>query len=294
MCDTDLKRLQTAGKFWKVEGLAQNTSKLMALDPEVLSIAVPTTLQLKTLRELPLNTLKALFLEKPVGRNLEEFHEIEQILRSNNVPTQVNYLRRFSSQFQLLRDQIGRGDFGRASSIIVNYENGILNNGSHAIDLLHFLIGPTTSVDNVTKVRDSRDQSDDPTLSFTLELNFKNHPVRAIFNGHDHRLYSLFEIDLFFENARVSVSEFGETLQYFQAGADAIYPEYRSLKLVREQRNCLSGVFENAVEELFKLATSESPKSICSVADCKRLHLVVAAAFQALHSKRKISIEETN
>jgi hypothetical protein len=53
----------------------------------------------------------------------------------------VNYSRRYAKGLQSLRQQILNNDFGKFQGGTGYYGNGLLNNGSHMINLVEFFIG---------------------------------------------------------------------------------------------------------------------------------------------------------
>ena len=89
----------------------------------------------------------------------------------------MNYIRRFQPGFQVLKErieQILKTD--TVSAIHIKYNRGILNNGGHALDLIHFLFSSLNGF-NISKVQVCNHVydafKDDPTIVATALLNSK-------------------------------------------------------------------------------------------------------------------------
>ncbi|HTX00806.1 MAG TPA: Gfo/Idh/MocA family oxidoreductase [Acidimicrobiales bacterium] len=134
---------------------------------ELVSITAPNFLH----KELALGAIgmgRHIWLEKPAGRNLAETTEIAEAARRAGVMTAVGFNYRWPPAVQRARELVAAGELGEvvhARSIFLNdyaadpnvalswrFQRepsgfGVMGDlMSHAIDLLHFLVGPVSEV----------------------------------------------------------------------------------------------------------------------------------------------------
>jgi len=175
---------------------------------DVASVCVPTAHHgdaLEGLLEMP---LKAVLAEKPLTGDAARSRRIVEAYAEAARPLAVNYLRRFDAEMARLQAEIAAGAWGSLQSASAHYAKGLVNCGSHAIDLLHFLIGPLSPVGVTDTVTDY--QLNDPTVSALLKTE-AGAEVRLV--GCDSRMYFPFELDLVMEKGRISLEDLGGRLR---------------------------------------------------------------------------------
>ncbi|MES2855406.1 MAG: Gfo/Idh/MocA family oxidoreductase [Bdellovibrionota bacterium] len=279
LCDSDPARLATAAKLWNVEHTSTDVARFLDLDLAVISVCVPVAFQLQVLRQIAERPPRALFLEKPVGRNSHEFDAIQKLVDQMDIPVLVNYSRRFSSEIQTLKKDIAAGRWGDPTNVVVNYEKGLLNNGSHALNLLCYFFGNPTMLQAAGVVSDGRENSDDPTAGFKVWFK-ANSDFESHFVAHNSSHFSVFEIDIFFANGRVRLFDFGNSVQIFSVQADPDYPTYRALFLEEAKSNLLTDVFGNAIQELAELTNRSRKQLTSSVGDSAIIHRVIGTLMK--------------
>ncbi len=91
---------------------------LLLADPEVeaVYIASPVFLHLKHIR-LAAESGKAIFCEKPLGRNLEEAREACLLCQQHGVPLMEGYMMNFHAAHHKVREMIMKGAIGRPVSM---------------------------------------------------------------------------------------------------------------------------------------------------------------------------------
>ena len=184
------------------------------MQPDVVSLCSPDychyeqTIELLEHEHCP----KIIFVEKPVCQNEAELTEIISRLRANGaVNLFVNHSRRFDSNHSELAKNIREGTFGQFNFCNVNYYGGWQHNGIHVLDFLHACFAGEIIVDSVNFACRSN-YSDDPTLNLCGRLD----GGKIVFKGHDEEFYQVTEIDLFFSEGRVVISNFGMKIEIFK------------------------------------------------------------------------------
>jgi hypothetical protein len=97
----------------------------------------------------------------------------------------VNYMRRFEPGAASLKKRIESGEFGSIFKGVAWYSKGIMNNGSHFIDLLRFWLGEVTGVDVIRPGRlwNGTDPEPDVCLHFNQPPCISLPARKSIFHG---------------------------------------------------------------------------------------------------------------
>ena len=105
--------------------------------------------------------------EKPVSNSREELDELATIYQNSSTKVIVNYMRRFQPEFAILKEEIlKRCIFEKLNHISIRYQRGFLNNCSHALDLISYIIDKALLITSPKITETVNDHFDkDPTLS---------------------------------------------------------------------------------------------------------------------------------
>ena len=171
---------------------------------DVISICSPTKYHSHDIEvALQLNP-KLIFCEKPITTSLLDTERLVEACKASNVMMAVNHTRRWDPSVSNLHADILTGRRGELRSIIGIYNKGMLNNGSHMLDLLHFLVGPLNIVNVGKPVSDYLPS--DPTIPVGLESE-QGVPIHlACAHAED---YADFELQLIFSLGVLAMEEGG-------------------------------------------------------------------------------------
>jgi len=214
---------------------------------DVASVCVPTVQHGAALRSLLKMPLRAVLAEKPLTGDVGQSRDIVKAYADAGRPLAVNFLRRFDAEIAGLQAEIAAGEWGRLQSASAHYAKGLVNCGSHAIDLLHFLIGPLTAIAVSDVIRDY--QHDDPTLSARLTSD-GGAPVQLI--GCDSRMYFPFEMDLVMEKGRVSLEDLGGRMRRRRVRPHPLFAHQPTLDDGDWTDTELPHALANAVDSLYR------------------------------------------
>lgn len=192
---------------------------------DVVSICSPTPCHAHDLEMALCLKPKLIFCEKPVTTSVAETERLVAECRKANIPLAVNYTRRWSPDISQLQADMQAGKWGQLRSIVGLYNKGILNNGSHMLDLLHLLVGAMEVVKVGQPVYDF--SPDDPTVPVWLE-GHQGVPVHLVC-GHAED-YALFELQLIFSQAVLTMEEGGMFWRERRALNSEIFKNYRTLE----------------------------------------------------------------
>jgi predicted dehydrogenase len=222
--DTDLSRAEAASARWGGRAYMSIEELFKSETIEGVSICLPDQLHYGALMTLAEKPLKFIFLEKPAVRTLQEADEVR--IRYGELSTRVlvNYTRRFLPQIRLVAAAARNGDYGAFLTGTGYYGKGLLHNGSHMVDLLHFLVGEVHEVAKIDQTVDF--YADDPSVSALLSIRGGG---QFYLRHISCQKFELFELDLLFEKKRIRLCELGGLIEEYSVGENSIFKGYCTL-----------------------------------------------------------------
>ena len=215
---------------------------------DVVSIAVPTGLHLPVFNEIIRFSPKAILCEKPIALTVREGLSMKQKAEDYGTLLLVNYMRRFEPGVLELKRVIESGDVGDIYKGTMWYAKGILNNGSHFIDLLIFLFGEVKQIEIIDHGRTELSEAEPD-----LKVKFGN--VIVYFLAGREENYSIAELELFGSLGRIRYASGGQEIQICKTIPNPIFPGYTVLEQIGKQiatdlRRCQMYVLDNLAQAL--------------------------------------------
>lgn len=203
---------RAAAREWGVPHLASSVEELAkAYEPEVVVIATPPELRAGILERLP--SVRAVLVEKPVGRTAEEGRRFLDLCRERGVVVQVALWRRCDDVFRALADGGLRSRVGEAQTAFVVYGNGVRNNGTHMVDFVRMLLGEVRSVQAAPSAPYREGPvEDDVNVAFTLLLESG---TTVAFQPLRFGAYRENGIDVWGDAGRVSILQEGLSIRAY-------------------------------------------------------------------------------
>ena len=199
-------------------------AKASELEFDVISICSPTHAHAHDL-EVSLDIgPRLIFCEKPVTGSAAQTEQIVERCRKAGIPLAVNYTRRWDPAIADLKAGIQARRWGQLRCVVGHYNKGLLNNGSHLLDLLAYLLGPLRVVKAGKPVHDHTPE--DPSLPVWLEAAAEL-PVHVVC-GHAAD-FALFELELVFSDAVITMEEGGLSWRERRPVDSALFQGYRVL-----------------------------------------------------------------
>lgn len=283
VCDPNREALEKCQTRWNAPVAFTSVENLLATSkPDILSICVPDREHAPVARlVLEAPSTRCVILEKPLADTLSDALEIVEIADRRSIPLLVNYTRRYCESHRQLRDFMQRGGLGRLISVSGMYTKGIFHNGTHWIDLLHFL-GEEIRIIHASDVVDFYD--DDPTLSFTFQTRSG---VSGVLQGFPKNICTVFEAEFCGELGRVRILDSGSEFEWWHITESPYYTGHRVLQRTSGIAGGLSNAILHLVEDAI-LCTETNSKPICSGRDAIKALDVANAAKQSFEKKREI------
>lgn len=224
--DPDRATREAFAARWQVRDAAESVEALAAISTsfDVISICSPNARHAEHLQTAIELAPRLIFCEKPVTSTAAATAALVEKCQAAGVLLAVNYTRRWAPDIVALADELARGEWGAVRSAVGTYTKGVLHNGGHLIDLLHFLLGPMALTAAGAATFDHWD--DDPSVPALL-VTQTGIPVHLAVG--DARDYALFELALVTERGEIAMRDGGLGWTVREAGASAAFAGYRTL-----------------------------------------------------------------
>ena len=217
-------------------------------DIQIVSICAPTLFHLSIVKEVAdYSSIRALFIEKPVGNSLEESTEIQKICDANNIILASNYMRRWDHKYQYIKEVIESRRLGNLQTIVAYGATSLLTSASHLVDLMLFFGGKTKWVigelqeDYVRKVNDIQDHGGVAFIGF---INGGHGFLKATSKNDEN---FMLELDILFEDGRVTIGESWDdndqsilNIMKFQPRSSDPNGLYKTLKTISDKNTLTS------------------------------------------------------
>ena len=260
---------------------------LQAEHPDVVSVCAPTSehekLNLLAIR----HGVRAILCEKPFTDGLEAAQKVLAAADDAGVRLGVNYTRRWDPGHQKVFARFRRETRDDTLCFSGRYCKGILNNGSHMLDLL---VGCLGMPDAVRAEPGFDDEKSDPTPWVFLYYGLR---LRAVMQPFPVEPYSIFEYDITDASGRVRFLDSGFRITTEVPGPS---PWYSNATWIRpsppvegEMESCLLEALRNLRE-----AALTGRAMRCTGADALRVHQLHRAIRCSLQSIERIEISNNN
>lgn len=218
--------------------------------PDVVSICSPTGCHPQDVAETLRMRPKLLFCEKPMAPELAGSESVVSRCRDAGTSLAVNHTRRWDPDMRLLQRRIRDKYWGCLRAVTGIYNKGVLNNGSHMLDLLHMLLGELRIVGTGTPVHDG--PVEDPTIPVWLEGPGGVAIQLAAAHAGD---FAIFEVQFVFERALVAMEDGGLAWREREVTASGQFKGYRVLEEGMRRAGAYPRAMQDAVDNIYRNLT---------------------------------------
>ena len=223
LVDKNSARGRKEARRWKTEFFTDIDLMFKKTKPDAVIIATPDETHADMLVRVLEMRPRLVVCEKPVVTARKDIVRVKRAAARAGVPVIVNFGLRFAPSVEELRRDIARGRFGKVLCANGIYVRGILNNGSHMLDLARFLFGEMKK----SSAHFMRRDVSGGVPSFAGVASFERCPQFSIQNGG--RRYWVFELDLLTEKKRFRITNEGFSLVTQDVVNDPRYKGFRTL-----------------------------------------------------------------
>lgn len=217
---------------------------------DVISICSPTICHTHDMERALLLKPKLIFCEKPFTTSVIDTERLVSDCLKAGILLAVNHTRRWDADVKNLRADMLSKRRGQLRSVLGIYNKGILNNGSHMLDLLHFLLGEMQIIKVGTPVSDYFEN--DRTIPVWLE-SANGVPIHLAC-GHAED-YAIFELQLIFSHGVLTMEEGGMNWRERRAIDSAMFKGYRTLEEIPRRAGAYPRAMLEAVRNIYAAIT---------------------------------------
>jgi predicted dehydrogenase len=218
-------------------------SDLKYLDIDIIAICTPTETHYELINKIISNGIfpKCFFCEKPFTSSLTHAEHTLANLQKNNIGLIIGYQRSFLSNFTDIFSRYKNNEYGNLLTADIKYSKGLLNNGSHALDLLFCLFNDIHLVGFGKSFEDYND------IDLSAEVFFEHKGRSITLTPLNEKSFSIFEVDFIFDKRRFRFTDNCFNLEEYFIQDDANYPGYFSIS----SKGYTKTNMENALDEMW-------------------------------------------
>lgn len=138
LVDTNAEVLAKAAEAYGAQGFADAQEAVAALNPDVVVIATPPESHEALLSTMIACRVPFIVCEKPMTTTVESAQRMVEMTEGRQVL--LNHQRRFFPLYKAARRRIAAGELGDITKVVGHYSKGLLNNGSHLVDMVFYLV----------------------------------------------------------------------------------------------------------------------------------------------------------
>ncbi len=254
--DPDAHRRAIFLRHWGVESGFDSCTQ--AIDSgerwDVVSICSPTASHFYDVMTALQSQPRLIFCEKPLAPTAAEAEAIVKACETAGVLLAVNHTRRWAPDVREFGRQLATGEHGEVRSISARYGKGVLNNGSHLLDLLSFWLGPLELLSAGRAVHDF--WPDDPTVPALLAASSGICISIGCAYAAD---YSLFEVELVTSTAVIAMEDGGLAWRLRLPGPSTQFAGYKTLDAGRRLPGRYLEAMVGAADNIYDGLLNDAP-----------------------------------
>jgi len=165
--------------------------------PELIIVCSSTKSQYAILKKIFKYEPRYIVIEKPVCENSLQLKKIMKIKNKSKIF--VNYIKRYNPVYEYSSNLIKKKTYGKIKSLKVSFSGDNFNIGSHAIDIINFLINE--DIKKINKIKSFTSKNFDINffeLNKKYEIEFKKLKIKNLF---------FLEIEIIFERGKIKILE---------------------------------------------------------------------------------------
>ena len=179
---------------------------------------------------------RVIFVEKPVCDTQERLDMLLAAqMRNSKTSIFVNHSRRFDAMHQKIAGIIGQQRYGSLHYCRIDYYGGWLHNGIHLVDLFDMFFASSLDATRAECACESKSLGDQ-----TLHVEGRLAGADIYIRGHREENFQITDVDLFFEQGRILISDFGQEIECFRRTVNAA----NETVLMRDEELCGVAMFD--------------------------------------------------
>lgn len=193
--DTDIKQLHAVRtRYARIPLFKSGKELIKKTRPDMVIIATPDEHHIQDIELAASYGVRLILCEKPLATNLRDAMRGIRIAKKKGSMLIINHMRRFDPTLIALQQKIKRGIIGDIMLARALYVNGLLNNGTHTVDLLRWYMGDIAWVQGIENRHALFSHKND--YNADAMIGFRS-GARGVIQSLDARQYYLFEQEFY-------------------------------------------------------------------------------------------------
>lgn len=261
------KRLKFKKKYF-LPVFKNANEALKKLSPNIIIISTPTN----THYEIFLSVIKIykpeiIIFEKPLTYNLDNANLILKKCREKKISLFVNYFRISETGIIKIKNLLNKIKKPKSLKINAWYSKGLINNGSHLINLFQFLFGKVQAINVINSAR-----MYDNDIEPDVKIDFKNCSI--ILRAAKEKNFSLFCFDIISPEFRLFYNDFGNLIELQKISYDKKFSGYRTLSKKKIISNS-TDIYQKKVYDQIHKFNIKKNFNLCSGNEALETHKVI-------------------
>lgn len=282
-CDIDKEKTKLFKQKYPNSSDYLDYIKMLANEKlDIVSVCIHQDLQADIVRTAIDKGVKMIFCEKPFCNSAKTAKDLAELCKQKEVSLVVNYWRKYDEAHQEIYKIISTNKIGKIQHVHGKYGNGLMNNGSHLINLMQWYLGP---VKWAIGFQGNIDKKED--LNFEAVLGFeKTIGTLATVSFNNYRLI---ELDLVGEAGRIVIKDEGEDINVYSLKSNEYISNAKQLSRKSKKILSKSGMVKYDALE-FMVDCLDKNKNIIQYNAIETLDVIEAIKTSAAKNSEKILI----
>jgi len=265
-CDIRKDRCKLFAERWGCDRVLTDVDEMLEkTGPEIVCIATPPDTHLELVKKAQAYRVPLVICEKPLADNSSDALQIARMHDSGGIKVITNHERRYSRDYIRAKKLTRQEHFGSLLAVSSKIYMGrtrpvfdiLLEDGTHLIDILHFLTDEEISVQHAAVYRGKYAES----LLIIGGLG----AVPACIEVASGRDYVVFEIDMSFTSGRIRIGN--GLYEEYSSGKSPFYEGFRSLARGHARRPRITGYFRNMLSDAVRCVRDPDAIPVSSARD---------------------------
>jgi len=260
--EVDVTRAKKFEQKYKAPVYHSLETSLIEVMPDIVIIATNSDTHSNVLEcVINYSTPKIVLCEKPLALDVDEAKSMVALCKEKNVPLFVNYMRRVEPAALEIRRRIQTGEIETPLKGTCYYSKGLINNGSHFLNLMEFWLGDVEDI----ALLGQNNTSDcvDPELDFLVTFV----TGQVVFRSAWEERYTHHSIELVSPSGRLRYENGGSFISWESVSEDSTFPGYSVLGGAVETIPTAMNQYQLHVMNQLKWFLDDKFATLCSADD---------------------------
>ena len=235
---------------------------LINLDVSVVIIATPTKTHEKILELILMHLTPELILcEKPLAYDLDAATKMLNMCQEKDIMLYVNYMRRSEIGALHVKQMISTNIIETPLKGFAWYTKGLMNNGSHFLNLLEYWLGPIISTKTLSQGQIWNEIDPEYDFIATFELG------EIIFSSCNEQSSTYNSVEMIGPSGRLHYIEGGEIINWHEVSPDPILNGHSKLSVLPKVIENNMHQYQYSVYQEISNALNGLDYNLCSAVD---------------------------